>query len=104
MGDLGESGRHARAATGAVLAHHGDEVLRRAVEIELKLAMLIDRAEGCNRRRSFSVLAETLAPELDVPGGEAREPVAIGHYHAHLEAAFPGKADGDGGAGRRREI
>src|SRR6185312_910275 len=104
VGDLGEIGRDARPAAGAILAHHCDEVLRRAVEIELKLAVLIDRTKCRDRRRPLALLAEALAPELHVPGGEARKPIAIGQHHAHLDAAFLGEADGDGGADRRREV
>ncbi len=63
-------------AASAILADHGDEMLRRAVEIELELAVLIDGAERRDRRRPLAVLAEALAPELHIPGGEAREPVA----------------------------
>src|SRR5262245_24859537 len=79
-------------------------MLRRAVETELKLAVLINRTERCDRRRSLAVLAEALAPELHIPGGEAREPIAIGQHYTHLDAAFLGEADGDGGADRRREV
>ena len=75
-------------------------MLRRAVEIELKLAVLVDRAERRDRRRPLAVLAEALAPELHVPGGEARQAVAIGEHHVGADAAFLGKADGDGGADR----
>ena len=62
------------------VADHGDEVLGRAVEIKLELAVLIDRAERRDGRGALAVLAEALAPELHVPGGEARETVGIGKH------------------------
>ena len=47
-------------------------MMRRAVEIELELAVLIDRTERRDRRRPLALLAEALAPKLHIPGGEAR--------------------------------
>ena len=103
-GELGEVGRHARAAAGAILADHGDEVLRRAVEIELELAVLVDRAKRRDRRGALAVLAEALAPELHIPGGEARQAVGIRKHHGGADAALLGEADGDGGAERGSEV
>ena len=85
----------------ALLANDGDEMLRRAVEIELKLAVLIDRAKRRDRRRPLAVLAEALAPELHVPGGETRQAVAVGKHHIGAHATFLGQADGDA---RRRSL
>ena len=84
-------------------AYHGDHAAaRRRDRAEAGCA---DRpAQAPPRRGALALLAEALAPELDVPGGEAREPVAVGHHHAHLDAALLGKADGDGGADGRREV
>src|SRR6202521_4385612 len=42
----GASGRGTRASACAVIPDDGDEMLRRAVEIELKLAVLVHGAEG----------------------------------------------------------
>src|ERR1700674_4952332 len=47
--ELGEIGRDTRASACAVLPDDGDEMLRRAVEIELKLAVLVHGAEGRDR-------------------------------------------------------
>ena len=79
-------------------------MLRRAVEIELELAVLVDRAERRDRRRPLAVLAEALAPELHIPGGEARQPVAIGQHDVRPHAALLGEADGDGRTDGRREV
>src|SRR5262249_31977771 len=77
-GELGEIWRDARTPPLAVLADDGDEMLRSAVEIELELAVLIDWAKRSHRCRPLALLAETLAPELHIPGGEAREAVRVG--------------------------
>ena len=89
---------------GARLTDHGDQVLRRAVEIKLELAVLIDGAEGRDRRRALALFAEALAPELHIPGGEARQAVAVRPHHADPDAALLGKSDGDGRADSRREV
>ena len=78
-------------------------MLRRAVEIELELAVLIDGAERRDRRGPLAALAEALAPELHIPGGEAREAVAIGQHDVGTHAALLGEADGDSRANRRRK-
>ncbi len=79
-------------------------MLRRAVEIKLELAVLVDGAESGDRRRPLASLAEALAPELHIPGGEARETVAVRQHDVGPHAALLGKADGDCRANGRREI
>src|SRR6516164_10900640 len=104
MGDLREVRADSGACASNSLAYHGDQVLRHAVEIELELAVLVNRAECCDRRGPAAPLAKAFAPELHIPGGEACEPIAIGHHHAHFDAAFLGKPDGNSRAERRRDV
>ena len=92
-GALGEVGRQKRAASGASLADYGDEVLGRAVEIKLKLAMLIDRAKRGDRGDPLALLAQALAPELHIPGGKAGQTIGVGKHHADADAALFGKTD-----------
>ena len=72
--------------------------------IELQLAVLIDGTErgpqGSCPRRS----CQGSHPELDVPGGEARQPVAIGQHDVGAHAAFLGQADGHGSPDSRVEV
>ncbi len=44
-----------------------NELVARAREEELLLAVLIDRPERCDRRGALAVLAEALGPELHIP-------------------------------------
>ncbi len=44
-----------------------EQLVARAGDVELKLAVLIDRAERADRRRALAVLAEAFGPELHVP-------------------------------------
>src|SRR5512143_2652278 len=101
--ELGQVWRDAWALSRAILADDGDEVLRRAVEIELELAVLVDGPERGDRRRPLASLAEALAPELHIPGGEAGQAVAIGQHDVRPHAALLGKTDGDCCPDRRRE-
>src|SRR5262245_7309918 len=98
--ELGEVGRETRPAAFAGFADDGYEVLRRAVEIELKLAMLIDRAKRRDRRSPLAVLAQALAPKLHVPGGEASQTVGIGKHDGSAHAPLFGETNNDCGAER----
>src|ERR1044071_7916938 len=72
-----------------------------AVEIELKLAVLIDGAKRSDRRRTLPLLAEALAPKLHIPGSEARQAIRVGQHHRGAHAALLGKPDNDRSADRR---
>ena len=85
--ELGELGVDARAAAGGADRDDGEQLVARAGDEELKLAVLVDRAERGERRRALAVLAEAFGPELHVPAGEALQPVGIGHHHRDRLAA-----------------
>src|SRR5262245_32398863 len=65
--ELGEIGGHARTAAGGGGGDDGDQLVARAGDVELQLAMLIDRSERGDGRRALAVLAQALGPELHVP-------------------------------------
>src|SRR5262249_40262534 len=79
-------------------------MLRSAVEIELKLAVLIDWAKRSDWCRALALLAKALAPELHIPSSEAREAIAVRQHHRGPHAAFLGEADHDRSADRRSEV
>ena len=60
---------------------HGEQLVARAGDEELELAVLVDRPERRDRRRALAVLAEAFGPQLHIPAGEALEPIGIGHHH-----------------------
>ena len=78
---LARSAVDARAAAGGDDGDDGEQLVARAGDVELQLAVLVDRAERADRRRALAVLAEAFGPELHVPAGEALQPVGIGHHH-----------------------
>ena len=55
---------------------HREQLVARAADEQLHLAVLVDRAERRERRGALAVLAEAFGPELHVPMREALEPVA----------------------------
>src|SRR5215468_3203211 len=75
--------RNARTAAGGADRDDGEELVAGTGEIELQLAVLVDRSKRRDRGGALAVLAETLGPQLHVPAREALEPVRIGEHHAH---------------------
>jgi hypothetical protein len=73
-----EAGIEPRAASGGGDGDHGEQLVTRAGDEELKLAVLVDRAERCDGCRTGALLAETFRPQLHVPAGEAFQPIRIG--------------------------
>ena len=82
----------------------GEQLVARAGDEELQLAVLIDRAERGDRRRALAVLAEALGPELHVPAREALEPVGIGHQDRDRSCRALGERDRQRGADRGRHV
>ena len=82
----------------------GEQLVARAGDEQLQLAVLVDRPERADRRRALAVLAEALGPELHVPAREALEPVGIGHQHRDLLARGLGERDRERGADRGRHL
>src|SRR5262245_42188367 len=73
--ELGEIGGHARTAAGGGGSDDGDQLVARAGDVELQLAMLVNRPERGDGRGALAVLAQALGPQLHVPAREAFEPV-----------------------------
>src|SRR3954470_14846093 len=80
-GQLAEVGRHARAPARRRRGDDGEELVARAGDVELKLAVLVNGAEGADRRGAFAIFAEALGPELHIPFGEHLQPVGVSHHH-----------------------
>src|ERR1700742_3315358 len=57
---------HARADAGAVHRDHREQLVARAADEELQLAVLVDRPERRDRRGALALLAKALGPELHV--------------------------------------
>src|SRR6185312_7657853 len=89
---------------GAGDADHGEQLVARAGEIKLHLAVLIDRAERADRRRALAVFPQAFRPELDVPMRKAFEAVGIGHDHADRLGLALGERHRERGAERRRHL
>src|SRR5262245_48074723 len=70
MGDSGEIAAHPRTCAADRLAHDGDDMLLRAVEIKLQLTMLVDWSKRRDRGRPLALLAQALTPELHIPSGK----------------------------------
>ena len=100
---LGKIGGDARAAAGGPRGQDGEQLVARARDIELELAVLVDRPDCANRRCAFAVLAEAFGPELNISAGEAFELVRIGHHDGDRFADRDRQsgADGRGHLGRR---
>jgi hypothetical protein len=86
------------AGPGRPAHHQGEHLVARAGEVELQLAVLVDRAERANRRRALSVLAQALGPELAVPQAEPGQPVDVRHQHRGGDPAMARQAHGERGA------
>ena len=97
-------------APGSPNGHDREQLVARAGDEKLQLAMLVDRAKRTDRRRAFATLAKAFRPELHIPAGEALEPVGIAHQHRDafaisakaIESAAP-TAAGTSAAGLRFE-
>src|SRR5581483_5019504 len=104
VGELGEVRSDARPPANTIFADHSDEVLWRAIEIKLQLAVLIDRPKRRDRGGPLPVFAQAFGPELHIPGGKTRQAVAVRQHDVRAHAALPGKTDSDGSADCRREV
>src|SRR3546814_2463874 len=61
-----------RPVAGRVGQQQREQLIVRAVEIELQLAVLVERAHRVDRRGAVAVLSQALGPELAEPGAEPR--------------------------------
>src|SRR6185312_90191 len=69
---------HARSGTRNIRCQHREQFVARARKPKLQLAVLVDRAEGRNRRHALAVLAEAFGPKLHPPVGKTLAAVGIG--------------------------
>src|SRR5262245_771043 len=81
-GELGKLAVNARALSAGADRDDGEELVARAGNEQLQLAVLIDRPERRERRSPLTILAEALGPKLHVPMGQPLQPVAIGEQDA----------------------
>ena len=102
-GPLGELLVHDRPEPCDAGRDDREELVVRAGEVELQLAVLIDRADGGDGLRAFAVLAQAFGPELHPPAGEALEPVGIGHRHRDV-LALERRGDRERRAERGRNV
>ena len=75
--------RHAIPAPVQLLRDDGKHLVSGTIEIELKLAVLINGPERVDGRSAEAVLAHTLCPQLAIPARERCQCIGIGHEHAH---------------------
>ena len=75
-----------------------EERLAGPVAEHLQLAVLVDRTERADRRRTLAVLAEALPPQLPPPRMKRRKPVGIGPEHRLVQAAVLGQREMQRGA------
>src|SRR3712207_9346732 len=64
---------HERPLPGHARGEHRKELVVGAREVELELAVLVDRPDGGHRLGALAVLADALGPELHPPAGERSE-------------------------------
>ena len=100
----GQRGIDARALVCNIRGDDGEELVGGAVEKELQLAVLVDRADRRDRRHAPALLAEAFSPELHVPAGEALQPVAIAKHYVLGDAALFGVGNRDRRADGGRHI
>ena len=81
--ELGQLGIHPRTLAGRRRGDHREQLVARTRDVELQLAVLVNRSERADRRRALAALAEALGPELHIPLGEERQPIRIGHHHRY---------------------
>src|SRR5690606_35143389 len=75
-----------------------EELIARTGEPELKLAVLVHRAERLYRRRALAILTEAFCPKLAVPGEETLQPVCIASDDRHGRALLAHHGDLQRGA------
>jgi hypothetical protein len=61
----------------------GEQLVARAADEKLELAVLVDRAEHRERRGALAILAGAFGRQLHVSVGEALQTVGIDHQHRH---------------------
>ena len=80
--------------------HEECHLVIRPIPKKLKDAVLNGRAHGRDRRESFAVLAEALAPELDKPRAQQLEAGRV--WHADMDRPLPCVADEFVGQDKKR--
>ena len=90
------------AQPGDIFMEYGENLVRRAVEIKLQLAVLVHRAGGADRRNALAVLAQALGPKLLLPAGKLPKLVGVGHQHSDVGAQFRLRMAVQGHRGHRR--